>query len=256
VSQVELLSEVRHQEFPDEWYDVSTPDHFWFQWRMAAVSRALADAAVATARPLRALDVGCGSGILARQLEEATAWTVDGTDLNLPALERCGPRRGRTFYYDVTEERQELLGAYDVAILFDILEHLPEPRAVLTSSLRHLKPGGTLLINVPALPTLTSEYDRAAGHLRRYTLDSLEAAACECGLRTRLVRYWGLSLVPLLLARKALLLKPDPRTIDRGFRPPLPGMNSALVALMRLELALVHEPWLGTSALYLGVKDR
>jgi hypothetical protein len=76
------------------------------------------------------------------------------------------------------------------------------------------------------------------------------------GLRLdlRVLRYWGLSLVPLLLARKAVLASGGPRTIDRGFRPPLAALNVALVSLMHLETTVLHAPPLGTSVMYAGVK--
>lgn len=251
---IEVVSPIRHQEFPNEWYEASDASHFWFRWRLAALKQALDEAGAATDRPLLALDIGCGSGVLAAQLENATAWNVDGTDLNMQALERCRARRGRTLYYDVTDERPEMLGRYDVAVLFDILEHLPEPRAIVRSALRHLKAGGTLLVNVPALPLLMSAYDRAAGHLRRYTTRSLETEIGVRGLTTKVLRYWGLSLVPLLVARKAILAGGGPNTIHRGFRPPHAIVNDALVALMRLETKLLHAPRWGTSVLYVGVK--
>lgn len=251
---VELLSPVRRQDFPDEWYDASDASHFWFRWRLAVLRRTLSDAGTATRSPLVALDVGCGPGVLAAQLEGATGWSVDATDLNMAALERCRPRRGRTLYYDVTEERAELLGRYDAVLLFDVLEHVAEPRRLARSALRHLRTGGILLVNVPALPTLRSAYDRAAGHLRRYTARSLAAELDGLGLETRVLRYWGLSLVPLLLARKVALARGGPRTIDRGFRPPHAGVNAVLVGLMRLETALLRAPPLGTSVMYAGVK--
>jgi len=254
MSAVEILSPVRGQTFPDEWYDASDSSHFWFRWRLEVLKRALTDTGVASGSRLAALDVGCGSGVLAAQLEAATGWTVDATDLNMPALERCSPRRGRTLYYDVTTERTELLERYDAVILFDILEHLSDPRSVAASALRHLRTGGMLLVNVPALPALTSAYDRAAGHLRRYTPDTLLSELDGLGVETRVVRYWGLSLVPLLVLRKLLLAGGGPRTIDRGFRPPLQTLNAALVALMRLETAVLRAPPLGTSVLYAGIK--
>ncbi len=254
MSGVTLLSSVRPLPFPDEWYDSSDPAHFWFRWRGEVLRRALADAGAATGNALLALDVGCGSGVLASQIERLTAWTVDGTDLNLPALERCAARRGRSLYYDVTEQREELLGRYDAVVLFDVIEHVADTAPFLRSLLRHLKPGGLLLVNVPALPALTSEYDRAAGHLRRYTTRSLAAELEGLGLETRVLRYWGLSLVPLLIARKVMLARGGPRTIDRGFRPPLAALNAALVWLMRLETGLLHAPRLGTSVMYAGVK--
>lgn len=254
MSPVTVLSEVRPSAFPEDWYDLSDPSHFWFRWRLAALRRVLTDAAIPLQAPLTVLDVGCGSGVLASQLERLTAWTADGTDLNLSALERCRPRRGRSLYYDVTEERPELLGRYDVVVVFDVLEHLPAPREFLKGPMAHLKPGGLLLVNVPALPALDSAYDRAAGHLRRYTRRTLAAELEGLGLTTLALRYWGLTLVPLLAARKVLLGRGGPDVIRRGFRPPHPAVNAALAGLMHFETRCLRAPWLGTSVLYAGQK--
>lgn len=250
---VERISQVRAHAFPEDWYDLSDPDHFWFRWRFAALRRILRDAGARLEAPLRVLEIGCGAGVLAGQLERHTAWIVDGTDLNLRALERCAPRRGRTLYYDVTEERPELVARYDVVVLFDVLEHLPAPAALLRSALAHLRPGGMVLVNVPALQGLASAYDRAAGHLRRYTRATLAAELAGLGLTSLALRYWGLSLVPLLAVRKALLRRDGPEVIRRGFRPPHPAVNAALTLLMHLETRLLPAPWIGTSVLYAGI---
>jgi SAM-dependent methyltransferase len=139
-------------------------------------------------------------------------------------------------------------------VLFDVLEHLPEPRQLLRSTLRHLKPGGLVLVNVPALPGLTSAYDLAAGHLRRYTTASLATELSGPGLDQRLLRYWGLSLIPLLAARKLVVAGGGPATIQRGFQPPLAAINAALVGLMHLETRVLRTPVAGTSVLYAGIK--
>lgn len=255
MNRIEQLSPPRAAEpFPEEWYDAGNPSHFWFRWRLAALLRALRDAGADTTAPRRVLDVGCGAGVLAAQLEEATAWTVDGTDLNVTALEHCAPRRGRTLYYDVTERRPELAGAYDAIVLFDVLEHLPDPRAVLAGALHHLRPGGLVLVNVPALQSLFSEYDRAAGHLRRYSAATLARELDGLGLEQRTLRYWGMTLLPLLVARKAVVARGGEHVIARGFRPPFPGVNGVLTGAMWLETRLLRAPPLGTSVMYVGVK--
>jgi 2-polyprenyl-3-methyl-5-hydroxy-6-metoxy-1,4-benzoquinol methylase len=251
---VEILSEVHAHDFPTDWYDLSEPEHFWFRWRLAALDRMLTEVGGPRGSQTRTLDVGCGSGVLAAQLETAFGWTVDATDLNMPALERCTPRRGRTLYYDLTEERPELVGRYDVLTLFDVLEHLTQPRALVRSAVRHLKPGGLLLVNVPADPMLMSAYDRAVGHVRRYTTASLASELEGAGVETRALRYWGFSLVPLLVARKIALAANSSNIVSRGFRPPSALVNQALVALMHVETRLVRAPPRGTSVLYAGAK--
>ncbi|RKH33423.1 class I SAM-dependent methyltransferase [Corallococcus sicarius] len=254
-TEVELLSSPRATEpFPDAWYDQSSAEHFWFSWRLRALLRLLKDVRTPTTQPLRVLDVGSGPGILAAQLEAATAWTVDAADLNLGALQRCAPRRGRTLYYDVTEERPELAGRYDAVFVFDVIEHLPEPLPLLRSALAHLKPGGLFLINVPALQACFSQYDVEVGHLRRYTTASLEEALEPLGLQSVALRYWGLSLLPALVARRATMPvgRLQERIVERGLVPPSKWVDGALRALMHAETRLASRPVLGTSVLYAG----
>jgi SAM-dependent methyltransferase len=252
---VERLSSPRATEpFPDAWYDQSSAEHFWFTWRLRALSRLLKDVGAATDAPLRALDVGSGPGILARQVEDVTAWSVDTADLNLGALERSKPRRGRTLYYDVTEERPELRGHYDAVFVFDVIEHLPEPLPLLRSALAHVKSGGLFLVNVPALQACFSQYDVEVGHLRRYTTNSLTRELQPLGLEPVTLRYWGLSLLPALVARRVTMPvgRPQERIVERGLVPPSKFVDTALRTLMHAETRLTARPPLGSSVLYAG----
>lgn len=236
--------------FPDEWYALASADHFWLQWRLRAALLQIDAVGLPRGQPLRALDVGGGMGVLREQLEQATDWIIDLTDLHPSAVEGARRGRGRNLRYDVTEQRPDMLGGYDVVVLYDVLEHVDDPVRFLESLARHLKGGGHLLVNVPALPSLFSGYDVAAGHLRRYRRSSLRAEARPAGFEVRDVRYWGMTLVPLLLLRKLLLAgRSGPEAIRAGFRPPRPWVNAALLALMRAETAVVRRPPLGTSVL-------
>jgi SAM-dependent methyltransferase len=246
---VERLSDVPEVEFPGEWYDLTAIDHFWFQWRLAAARRQWADCGLALDAPLRVLDVGGGQGVFRDQVERACAWTVDLVDLNRPALEAARPGRGRRLYYDVTDGAPGLTSAYDAAILYDVIEHLEDPQPLIAAVRRHLRPGGWVLVNVPALQSLFSAYDVAAGHFRRYDPRTLRKELPEQEWDVRDVRFWGLSLVPLLMVRRAILRAPSPDTIDRGFRPPGRLVHAALRGLMRTETAVLARPPLGTSVL-------
>jgi len=249
---IELISSVGDAAFPDEWYHISRADHFWFQWRFVAALRQAGSIGMPLTKPLKVLEIGCGSGVLREQFEGATRWTIDATDLYLPALKVAKAGRGRTLYYDVLEERPGFVGEYDAVILFDVLEHIADTQGFLRSVIRHLVPGGHLLINVPASMALHSAYDVAAGHLRRYSRPSLKAEFEQLEFDVLDVRYWGLSLVPLLLARRVWLRKADAETIRAGFEPPGPRLHAWLRALMRAETRSLTRPFAGSSVLLAG----
>lgn len=247
---IEYLSEVAETPFPDDWYAFADASHFWMQWRLAVTLQLCARVGIRLDRPLEALDIGGGAGRFREQLESRTSWRVDLTDLNLPALRMTAPARGRTLYYDITQAERPLAGRYDLCFLFDVIEHVPEPRLLVAAALAHLRPGGSLLVNVPALQALSSAYDVAAGHLRRYSRRTLAAEVKAPGAELVAVRYWGLSLVPLLALRRLLAgPTPDANTIRDGFQPPSRLAHEGLRALMRAELALVRDPPVGTSVM-------
>lgn len=63
----------------------------------------------------------------------------------------------------------------DMVLLMDVLEHVQDDRELLEDVLRKVKPGGYLLITVPAFPFLFSAHDRVRGHFRRYRRRQLHA---------------------------------------------------------------------------------
>lgn len=256
---VEVLSPTRNQAFVDGWYELTTPSHFWFQWRMLAARRQLKSVGISLDKEMHALEVGCGTGVLRTQFETETSWTVDATDLNYDALCRVEMGRGRVLHYDVREELKQLTETYDVVILFDVLEHIENTRPFLESVLAHLKPNGHLLVNVPAVQLLYSEYDLVAGHVKRYDKKSLSAEFHGLGVRIVDLRYWGMSLLPLLLLRKIVWKfmrdQASEKIIRTGFRPPGALLNKMLCMLMRSEACIVRVPPLGSSLLMIGRKQ-
>lgn len=110
---IEYLSPVRELAFADDWYDFADPNHFWMQWRLGVMLQLCERAGVSRDGVLRVLDIGGGAGGFRLQVEACTSWYVDVTDLNLGALKRAAPGRGRTLYYDVTHPEPALVGSYD-----------------------------------------------------------------------------------------------------------------------------------------------
>src|SRR5262245_38240220 len=113
---IEFLTERRTIDFPNEWYEANSEDHFWFQWRARAAESLIDRLGLATGPPLRVFDVGCGTGITCKQLSRVTNWIFEGADLNIEALSRCDPCLSRLLYYDILERRSEFRERYDVIV--------------------------------------------------------------------------------------------------------------------------------------------
>jgi SAM-dependent methyltransferase len=252
MSSVEILSQPKAVSMADEWFQFATPDHFWMQWRHRLLARALKRA---DGQIRRALEIGCGHGIARDMLERDLDFPVDGCDLNEMALDMAKPGKGRLFVYDIFDQAPSLLGRYDAVFLLDVIEHIPDDTAFLVAASRHLREGGLMVVNVPANNWLASDYDRVAGHLRRYTPRGLINLFDSCGIETQAIWPWGLSMVPLLLARKAFLGRANTKeaeTIRRGFVPPNRIARLLLHGLKNVETALPFRMPFGTSVLALG----
>ena len=231
----------------DEWFDFANADHFWMQWRHRVLLRAIKCAGT----PLRrALEIGCGKGVARDMLERDLGIPVDGCDLNRTVLEMAKPGKGKLFIYNILDQEPSLLDRYDAVFLLDVLEHIDDDFAFLRAALRHLRSGGLVVVNVPAIMLFFSDYDRAVGHLRRYTAASLTTLLRQSGAEGETIQRWGLSMVPLLLARKVMLRGANTAgAIRAGFVPPNKISRLLLQGMKNIETALAFSMPFGTSIL-------
>ena len=253
-TKIEEISQPQEYRFIEDFYDLSTEDHFWFAWRFRSFVEQLRSLRVEVDKPLEVLDVGSGIGTLRRQIERATEWTVDITDLDRSALEKALPGRGRIYYYDVTEQKPDLHEKYDAIVLFDVLEHIKETRGFLDAILYHLKPGGLVFLNVPALMVLFSRYDEVQGHYRRYDIAGLKREFEGLPVEILDARYWGLGNIPPLIVRRFWLKwfgsgKTDEQIWREGFSASSGIVNQAFLTLMKAETFITKRPFLGSSIL-------
>ena len=129
-----------------------------------------------------------------------------------------------------------MLGAYDLLLLMDVIEHIDDDLEFVKVSLQHLKPDGLVVINVPAHMTCYSQYDEVAGHKRRYGVADIKSLFRQARLKPISIAQWGLFLLPALLLRKLILrLTPPEHTIRVGFVPANPLLHSILIGLQDLE---------------------
>lgn len=228
------------------YFELANPRHFWCMRRFE-VLQSMAGDILRNARNL--VEIGCGSGVLMKQVEDAYSIRTVGFDLHEGALRKNLSRMGSVYCYDIHQRDPEFGKNFDVVLLFDVLEHISDEVKFLESVIFHLAPDGYLIVNVPALQWLYSPYDKIQGHCRRYSLGSFHAVMKQAGLSVISSTYWGAPLVPVALLRKLMLSvrKTGSDTYAKGFDPGSSARNEALMKVSRLEL--VPQKWIGTSVM-------
>lgn len=256
-NKIKILSPQSAAAFVSTWYDLAEDGHFWMQGRLSALLRQIRSNSLPVDEPLKGLEIGCGHGVLRAQVERHTQWSIDGVDLDLDSLKANPSCRGEAFLYNVFDRRAEWKEHYDLLFLYDVIEHIDDTSAFMEACLYHLKPGGFVFINVPALMSLYSNYDKVVGHVRRYDQQMLADFFKEHALKTIQINYWGQLFVPLLWARKAMVAGDNAQStiVRKGFKPANKAVNSVLKNLINAEISIFPNPWRGTSVIGIAQKS-
>jgi SAM-dependent methyltransferase len=174
--------------------------HWWYRGRRRIIRAELDRLPLPAGADV--LDAGCGSG---RTLEELTGYgRVSGIELS-PEAARVARDRGD---FDVRIGRLEELpwqpATFELITCLDVIEHTPDDRVTLRELRRVSKPGGWLLVTVPAYQALWSQHDEANHHFRRYARRTLRAAALEAGWSVqRMTSFNSVLLAPAAAVRLA-----------------------------------------------------
>jgi SAM-dependent methyltransferase len=180
-------------------------DHWWFRGRRRILARLLA--ALKLPERARVLDVGCGTGANGPVLA-ATGWSV-GVDAS-PLPLGLGRTAERTHAARLRADAGRLpfaAASFDLVCALDVLEHLDDDAAAAAELRRVLRPGGALVIFVPALRILWGLQDEVSHHRRRYDRARLRAIVTGAGLALeRLTFFNTLLFPPILAARLAMRL--------------------------------------------------
>jgi hypothetical protein len=241
---IEYLSPPAEVSMTDGYFELASLGHFWVRRRFE-VFRKLAGELLMGARELA--EVGCGHGLLQRQIEEAYGRGITGFDLNETGLRHNLSKFSRVCCYDIHARATEFRECFDLLFLWDVIEHIRAEDEFLQAVMYHLAHKGTLVVNVPAGEWAFSGYDRAAGHVRRYSARTLHETAQRNGLEVSCWTYWGLPFVPLVALRKLRLMgnKDLKASYSSGFAVGSKPVNTALGLVSELEV--IPQKLAGTS---------
>jgi hypothetical protein len=242
-SKVQYLSSPVKVSMADSWFEITATNHFWIKRRFAVLQK-LAGDVIKNAKHIA--EIGCGHGLVQLEIENAYEREVIGFDLNDEALKR-NHSQSAVYCYDICDRTGIFRQKFQLILLFDVLEHIDEESAFLDAVLYHLSSGGHVIVNVPAGRWAYSAYDRAAGHVRRYSARTLGDAAKRNGLAVTRWTYWGFPLTPALALRKYLLRNQteEKRIITSGFDPGSDTTNYLVGLASKCEL--IPQKILGTS---------
>jgi SAM-dependent methyltransferase len=212
--------------------------HWWHIGRRKILAEFVEDIcrSVTDRRP-RILDVGCGTGANLLMLSKYGA--AEGVDISEDALAFCRERGLDKVKLGAAEELPYEDGTFDLVTAFDVVEHMDNDLAGLSEMRRVLRPGGRVLLFVPAFMFLWGLQDDVSNHRRRYRLPELRRVLEQAGFEIERTTYANITFfLPILLIRK--LMRVTGMKTDSENSINVPALNGVLGRLFGAESLILR----------------
>lgn len=224
-------------------------DHMWYYHALHAhIQRELSVPRLPPGAAV--LDAGCGTGgLILRARTWPLSLTWSGIDFMTLACElarkRCGPA------VDIREASVAALpfadGTFDAVVSADVICQIDNPGAAIAEFSRVLRPGGTLVINVPAYMWMWSYHDDSVHTKHRYTCGEVAALLGARGFVLERLTHWNALPFPLVWAKRKLFRSRADTSDVKAYPAPLEAMFRGMMAIERSWLRIGGRwPW-GTS---------
>ena len=184
------------------------------------------------------VDIGCGTGgnfALLQAYGEVTGLELDAVAAAMAGVHGRVIRGGDTGHWPIAANS---VGTFTA---FDVLEHIVDDSAAMANLYASLKPGGSLILSVPAYGWLWSRHDELLHHQRRYLARDIRSLAQAAGFEIRYISYHNCILFPVsVILRLVSRLSGGRLGVDEN-RVPSPLINGLLRMIYSLERHLVKK---------------
>jgi SAM-dependent methyltransferase len=211
--------------------------HWWFKGKQFLLQQTLDLLENKFSKRARILDIGAGTGIVLKILQDMGE--AFGIELSQQGIKYLRKRKlKRIICADADQSLPFKNDSFTLITCLDVLEHLEKDVKLLEEMIRVSKPGGHILVAVPAFKIFWSPHDVALHHKRRYTrkdiLERIHGMNCEIIKAS----YFNFILsLPILAVRTIKPLFIQSRQAQSDFFMNLPPfMNKLLGFLYKVEI--------------------
>src|SRR5882762_4101335 len=211
--------------------------HWWYKALHRLIFQTL-EAELPDWREKEIVDVGCGTGAILKQL--GTPEKNTGIDLAPEAISFCRQRGLDNVQQGDIHALPFPDASFDAVVCSSVLYHqwVSDVEGAIGEMHRVLRPGGTLLINVPAFPFLHSAHDEAVMTARRFRKREIRQLLQKQDFQIRRLTYWTTFLFPLAVAARTL----GGSKMGRDFETEGTSFTQrTLAGIMALELNLLRK---------------
>ncbi len=170
-------------------------DHWWYRARRGIIGDFIRQMELPEEAAI--LECGCGPGGNLKMLGQFGR--VDAFELDEEAAEQAQMLSpSSNIRVGAFPDRIPFEHEYDLAVALDVIEHVDDDDAAVAAMVSTLKPGGNILVTVPAYPWLWSAHDEKHHHKRRYVRPQLVALLKRHGVEICRATYFNTHLLPLI----------------------------------------------------------